>query len=219
MTTRPAGFSAAIIQAHNLLAEAHPFEEDFPEFAQGKLMDTERARLYFQFLGKEVRIYHGCRVVPSQKVSIGDFSQIDEGVRIYAGQGVVIGRHVHLATLSSISGGGECHIHDFAGIGVGCRLITGTEQPMKGGLTNPTVPPELRSVQRSRIVVEKHALVFTNSILLPGVTIGEGAVVSAGSLVHKSLQPWTLYAGTPLVAIGRRDRESVIAAEMKLNCP
>lgn len=192
------------------------FEGEYPEFVQGEILEPENIRRYFGFLGQGVKIFRGCRIVPSERVSVGDYSQIDEKVMIFAGGGVEIGRHVHLATCSTISGGGECEIQDFVGVGVGCRIITGTEEPMRGGLTNPTVPGELRSVSRSRVILGRHSLVFTNAIILPGVEVGEGAVVSAGAVVHKSLMPWTIYAGSPLVAIGRRDRDSVLAAEEKL---
>jgi galactoside O-acetyltransferase len=136
--------------------------------------------------------------------------QIDEGVFIFAGQGVVIGHCVHLAVGSSISGGGECVIGDFAGIGAGVRLLTGTEEIDRGGLTNPTVPPELRTVRRGRVEIGAHALVLTNSVVLPDITIGEGAVVGAGSVVHHDLKPWGIYAGTPLVQVGVREAEPVL---------
>lgn len=138
-------------------------------------------------------------------MELGAHSQIDEGVFIYAGDGVLIGEHVHFAFHSSISGGGTVQVGDFAGIGAGVRLISGSEDPMGPGLTNPTIPAALRSVRRGRVEVGAHALVFTNSVVLPDVIIGEGAVVAAGSVVHRSLKPWTVYAGSPLVAVGVRD--------------
>jgi galactoside O-acetyltransferase len=116
---------------------------------------------------------------------------------------------VHFAVGSSISGGGTCIIHDFAGVAAGARLITGTEL-LENGLSNPTIPLHLRAVSRGRVEVHAHALIFTNTVVLPGVTIGEGAVISAGSLVHRNLKPWAIYGGTPLVQIGVRSRESIM---------
>ena len=52
-------------------------------------------------------------------------------------------------------------------------------------------------------------MVYTNSVVFPGVVIGAGAVVSAGGIVHRSLKPWTVYAGNPLVAVGKRDEMSI----------
>jgi acetyltransferase-like isoleucine patch superfamily enzyme len=178
------------------------------EFKEGKLLPIATLQQWLGRCGKEVKVYEGSRLVPPERISIGDHSQIDEGVCIFAGEGVEIGSNVHLAFGSSISGGGRCILHDFVGIGAGTRLITGTE--LVHGLTNPTIPPNLRTVERSQVVILPHALVFTNSIVLPGVTIGEGAVVSAGSIVHRDLKPWTIYGGNPLVAVGSRSREGIL---------
>jgi acetyltransferase-like isoleucine patch superfamily enzyme len=186
-----------------------------PEFLPGTPLPEALARQHLRSCGKGVRIYKGSRLVPPHHISIGDFSQIDEGVCIFAGEGVQIGRHVHFALGSAITGGGACIVHDFVGIGAGTRIITGTEL-LEGGLTNPTVPPHLRAVSRGRVELRAHALIFTNVVILPGITIGEGAVVSAGSIVHHDLKPWAIYGGTPLVQVGVRSPESVLEKERQL---
>ncbi len=172
-------------------------------FGPGVLVDPSELRQYLKCVGQNVKVFRGCRIDHPELLEMGDASQIDEGVFLFAGEGIKLGRHVHLAFGSSISGGGRCEIHDYAGIGAGVRLITGTEN-ISEGLTNPTVPHESRHVKRGQIVIHSHALVFTNSVVFPNVTIGEGAVVSAGSVVHHDLKPWTIYGGHPLVAIQRR---------------
>ncbi|MCL5097696.1 MAG: acyltransferase [Candidatus Omnitrophica bacterium] len=180
------------------------------EFEAGEILPAAMVQQWLKAAGKGIKIYRGCRVYPPDRVSIGDYSQIDEGVRIFAGEEVVIGRHVHLAFGCSISGGGRCVIHDFAGIGAGVRLITGSELSDGRGLTNPTIPDELRAVKRSFVEVGAHAVVFTNSVVFPGVKIGEGAVVAAGSLVHHDLNEWGIYAGQPLIQIGTRPKEVIL---------
>lgn len=181
-----------------------------PEFAPGQLLDPEELRRHLRVCGAGVKVYRGCRILPPGLVSLGEGTQIDEGVMIFAGGGVEIGRRVHLAFGSSISGGGTCRIGDFAGIGAGTRLITGSDNPDGSGLTNPTIPPEWRSVTRGHLEIGAHALLFTACVVFPGVAIGEGAVAAAGSLVHKDLKPWTIYAGNPLVAIGVRPRGRIL---------
>ena len=52
-------------------------------------------------------------------------------------------------------------------------------------------------VRSSPVRVEDKAWVGFGSIILPGVTIGEGAVVGAGSVVTKDVLPWTVCAGNP----------------------
>lgn len=52
-------------------------------------------------------------------------------------------------------------------------------------------------VIRKPIVVEDKAWIGFNSIILKGVTIGEGAIVGAGSVVTKDVPPYTIVAGNP----------------------
>lgn len=174
------------------------------EFEQGKLIPIDVARRYLELCGEGVKLFADCRLVSADRISIGDWSQIDEGVRIFAGKSVRIGSHVHIAFGASISGGGECEIRDFVGIGAGVRILTGTEKIDDQSLANPTVSAQLRTAHRGRVLICSYAVIFTNSVVFPDVTIGEGAVVGAGSIVHRDLQPWTVYAGHPLVPIRTR---------------
>lgn len=187
-----------------------------PEFEPGRLVPEEHLRRVLRSCGRGVQIFRGCRLVPPEVISVGDFSQIDEGVMIFAGEGVVLGRHVHMAFCSSVSGGGRCEIGDFAGIGAGVRLITGTEVVDGSGLTNPTIPASYRAVRRGRILIGAHAVIFTNSVVLPDVVVGEGAIVAAGSIVHRDLKPWCVYAGNPVVQVGTRPSEKVLELAAQL---
>ncbi|RME89761.1 MAG: acyltransferase [Verrucomicrobia bacterium] len=192
------------------MAAARP-EEDWAEvFAPGEWVPEEVLRQRLAACGAGVRVYRGARLVHPERIAIGARTQIDEGVRIFAGQGVRLGRHVHLAFESSISGGGRCEVGDFVSVGAAVRIITGTDVPDGSGLTNPTVPPEYRVVKRGEVVLEDHVLLFTGALVLPGVRIGEGAVVAAGGLVHRDLEPWRIYAGNPLVPVGIRPRETIL---------
>jgi len=179
-------------------------------FRPGETLAESVLRRWLRACGKGVRVFVGARLVNPERIAIGDSTQIDEGVCLFAGEGVELGCHVHLAFLSSISGGGSCVVGDFAGVGAGVRLITGTDVVDGSGLTNPTVPAAYRAVRRGRVVVGPHAVVFTNSVVLPNVTIGEGAIVGAGSVVHRDLKPWGIYAGSPLTQVGVRPRDRVL---------
>ncbi|MCP5519042.1 MAG: acyltransferase [Verrucomicrobiales bacterium] len=185
-------------------------------FGEGELVPLAVLRLRLAACGEGVKVYRGVRLVGADRIRVGDFSQIDEGVHVFGGGGVDLGRHVHLAFGSSISGGGCCRIGDFVGVGAGVRILTGTDLADGSGLTNPTAPAGLRSVQRDSVQIGDHAVLFTGVIVLPGVTVGEGAVVAAGSVVHRDLKPWLVHAGHPLVAVKERPRATVLryAAEL-----
>lgn len=179
-------------------------------FGRGVLVAEAELRRHLGSCGREVRVFMGARLVHPEVIAVGDHSQLDEGVHLFGGEGIELGSYVHFAFHSSISGGGRCVVGDFVGVAAGARIITGTDLADGSGLTNPTVPPHYRAVTRGQVRVGEHALIFTNAVVLPNVTIGEGAVVAAGSVVHYDLQPWTVYAGTPLRRVGERPKERVI---------
>ena len=57
---------------------------------------------------------------------------------------------------------------------------------------------------KAPIVIDDYAWIATNSIILPGVTIGKGAVVGAGSVVTKSVPPYQVVAGNPARIVKER---------------
>lgn len=51
------------------------------------------------------------------------------------------------------------------------------------------------------VVIGSEVMIGANSTILPGVTIGDGAIVSAGTLVHKDVQPGCFVGGNPMRVI------------------
>lgn len=57
------------------------------------------------------------------------------------------------------------------------------------------------------VSVGDYAWICSRAIILPGVTIGEGAVVASGAVVAKDVEPWTIVGGVPAKKIGERERK------------
>ena len=57
------------------------------------------------------------------------------------------------------------------------------------------------------VIIENYAWLGPRSIILPGVTIGEGAVVAAGAVVTRDVDPYVLVGGIPARKIGDRPRD------------
>lgn len=55
-----------------------------------------------------------------------------------------------------------------------------------------------------KVVVEDYVFIGPRSIILPGVTIGKGAIVAAGAVVTKDVPPFAIVGGTPAKEIGKR---------------
>ena len=173
-------------------------------------------RIGFASCGDHVTIRPTVRIVRPERIHIGSHVMIDDFVFIGAHEELVIGNHVHIGCHTALIGGGWCYISDFFGLSSGVRVLTGSDDFLGGGLTNPTIPAALRSVHRGRVWLGAHGGLGANSVVFPDVAIGEGSTVGAGSVVSKSLSPWGVYAGNPARRVKARPWEHIYAGEQAL---
>jgi acetyltransferase-like isoleucine patch superfamily enzyme len=155
-----------------------------------------------------VRTFEFTKIIGVENIEFGHDIAIDDFVFIYAKKMIKIGSYVHIGAFSSITGGETLIMEDFSGLSLGCRIFTGSEDFTGWGFGNPTISEEYRNVKRAPIRLAKFVCIGANSVILPGVTIGEGATVGACSVVSKDLDPWGVYIGNRRVA--DRDREGVM---------
>jgi len=163
-----------------------------------------------KYRGKEIKIYEKAHLINPQVMSIGDFSQIDDYTFLFGGKGISIGKRVHIAVFSSVIGGGEFISEDYSGLAAGCRIITGTDDFSGKTLANSCIPPEFKGTKLSFVKLGKFAILGTNCIVMPGVTIGEGVMVGAGSIITKNLEPWGIYLGTSPKRVKERDPKPIL---------
>lgn len=173
----------------------------------------------FRYRGTNVTIRESAKFARPLCISIANNVIIDDFTLVSGGRDCLteIGNHVHIACFSSILGGGGVTLGDYSGLSPGCRLFSETDDYTDGALMNPTVPPEFHTQKVARITLGKYVILGANVVVLPGVTIGEGAVVGACSLVTKDIRPWTVNVGTPTRILRWRNREEVMrrVAEME----
>lgn len=179
-------------------------------------MTNQASMLDFASIGQDVTIWPMAKIVSPNVISIGDSVIIDDFVFFAGGTRAQVGSFVHIASFTSIAGGGEFCMEDFSGLSGGVRVYTGNEDYSGGCLTNPAVPHPYRVPSRSYVHIGKHAIVGANAVILPGVTIGEGAVVGANALITKDCEPWRVYFGSPAKAIRVRPKERILELEAVL---
>jgi galactoside O-acetyltransferase len=179
-------------------------------------MSNQAYQLPFRRVGEDVQVWDKARVLSAEVISVGDSVIIDDFVFLMGGQRTELGSFVHLAAFAGLVGGGELFIEDFAGVSGGVRIYTGSDDFLGGSLTGPTVPAGFRGVTRSFVRLGRHAVIGANSVILPGVTVGEGAAVGACSLVNCDLEPWTVYAGSPARPLRARPFKKMLALEAEL---
>lgn len=59
----------------------------------------------------------------------------------------------------------------------------------------------------AKVTIGDYCWLCSHCIILPGVTIGEGAVVASGAVVTKDVEPWTVVGGIPAQKISERKRQ------------
>ena len=75
------------------------------------------------------------------------------------------------------------------------------------------------STKGGKVTIGDYAWLCARCIILPGVTIGEGAVVAAGAVVCKDVDPYTIVGGIPAKVIGRREKKEYDYIPSMCNIP
>ena len=117
-----------------------------------------------------------------KKFSIGEGSYIKSGTYIECSGGVSVGKYCHLSRGLTIFSS----THDYDG---------------------RTKIPYDEIVTLRPVAIKDFVWVASNVIIMGGVTVGEGAIIGAGSVVRKDVPEYSIVAGNPARIIGQRDIE------------
>jgi galactoside O-acetyltransferase len=188
----------------------NPFD---PEYYTEKDLQN----LGFKALGKNITIARNNTIVGIQNIEIGDNVRIDGYCAIIAaGNGwLKIGSYVHIGGWSYLSAGNGIELEDFSSISQGVRVYSRTDDYSGDSLTNPTIPEEFTGVTSGKVIVGKHVIIGSGTVILPKVHIHEGTSVGALSLVTKDLDPWGVYFGCPVRRLKERSKR-LLELETKL---
>lgn len=169
----------------------------------------------FAAIGENVTISDRASFYNCAKISLGNNVRIDDFCVFSAGRGgIVIGDHVHIAVYSSLIGSGTIRLNDFCNISSRVAIYSSTDDFSGEWMTNPTIPSAFTGVIHADVLIGRHAIIGAGSVILPGVTINEGAAVGALSLVKGNCDEFGIYAGAPAVRIGVRKRRLLEVEKM-----
>jgi len=166
-------------------------------------------------VGSDVRINKLCVISRPELVEMGSHIAID--MWTYISTQLIMGDYIHIAPSVSIIGGAPARLTmgNFTNIGSGGRIVCATDD-FSQGLISPVVPIEHRTVINKPIIFEDFATLGVNCTVLPGVTLREGTIVGANSVVTKDTEPWMIYAGSPARPIKVREKERILESANKL---
>lgn len=175
-------------------------------------MTTQQYHSEFAKVGHDVRIGQNVEIRRPHLVRIGNHVAIDSGS--YITTAAEIGDYVHIGPLVTVIGGEHANLimRNFTNLAAGCRVICGSDQFMGDGLIGPaSLPARYKDTMKlAPVILENFANVGTNAVIMPGVTLAEGSVIGACSLVTKSTEPWTVYLGVPARPIKTRPSERML---------
>lgn len=164
-------------------------------------------RLGFAALGTDVSVSDRASLYGAARIALGSHVRVDDFAILSAGvDGIRIGSYVHIACHCSLIGAALIEIGDLSTLSSRVAVYSSNDDYTGAGLTNPMLPMQYRRVTEAPVRIGRHVVVGSGSVILPGVTIGEGAAVGALTLVNRSLDPFTIYAGTPARRLRDRSR-------------
>lgn len=128
-------------------------------------------------IGKDSCIHRWCKFFHVGKFSIGQNSVVNFGCYLDNRRGITIGNNVGIA-------------HNVKLYTLG-HNIDSPKFETKGG----------------PVVIEDNVFIFSNALIMPGVTIHEGAIVLSGCVVTKDVPAWNVVGGNPARIIRKRTAE------------
>lgn len=130
-------------------------------------------------VGQNSRIWAFTHILPGARIG-ADCNICDH---VFIENDVVIGDRVTI----------KCGVQIWDGIRLGDDVFVGPNATF----TNDLYPRSKQAFELRRTVVERGATIGANATILCGITIGEGAMVGAGSVVLKDIPPYAVVVGNP----------------------
>lgn len=177
-------------------------------FNQGYYSSRELREFGFQHVGENVSVAKNMTIIGVENISLANNIRIDGNTVIAVHAGALeIGNNVHIGNGCFLGCVGGVSLLEFSGLSQNVSIYSGSDDYSGETLSNPTVPDKYRNVKVAPVIIKRHVIVGSGSIILPGVTIGEGSSIGALSLVTKSLKEWGVYCGVPVRRLKDRSKQ------------
>ncbi len=124
-------------------------------------------------------------------------SSIHWRAEFYAPERITIGKHCTIGDSAFLDGRSGLTIGNSVNLGSHVTIYTRQHDVDSRDFAETGAP----------VMVGDYAWISSHSIVLPGVAIGEGAVIAAGAVVSKDVEPYTVVGGNPARYIRDRSRD------------
>lgn len=166
--------------------------------------EEELQQIGFKHIGQNVLISKKTSIYSPGKISIGDNVRIDD-FALLSGN-ITIGNNSHISAYCALYGGGEIVIDDYSGCSARCTLISASDDFSGEYMIGAVIDEEYTNVTKGLIHLCKYVQLGSGTVVLPNVTIHEGSVTGAMSLVLNDLDEWGIYVGVPAKELKERKK-------------
>ena len=167
----------------------------------------------FAKIGKNVRIHPSCVIPNLGSIELGDNVRID-AFCVLTARKISIGSNAVLHSGCTLTGAGAVTIGEYCGISHGCRFFTSTDDVNRADHSFA----EDNRIIVGDIVLERHATLCANTVVLPNVRLGYGSYIGAFSLVRQDMPRLSLCAGVPARVLKIRKLTEEDFAEFERCC-
>lgn len=155
----------------------------------------ELNELGFKKIGSNVLISKKASLYGCSEMEIGDNVRIDDFC-ILSGN-IRIGSNVHISAYVALYGKMGIILDDFTGISPRTTIFSAMDDFSGEYLIGPIHSGNQIKVTGGLVRLKRFSQIGAHCVVFPNLTIEEGAVVGAMSLVNKTIPQWTIYVGTP----------------------
>lgn len=174
----------------------------------GLLTQEQIEDMGFACVGENPKLSDKASYYNCGKIVIGNNVRVDDFCVLSAGNGgIEIGSYIHVAVYSSLIGAGKITLSDFSNISSRVAIYSSNDDYSGQAMTNPMVPEEFTKVDHADVIIGRHVIVGSGSVILPGVVLEEGVAIGALSLVSRSCKAFGVYAGVPAKRMKERTRD------------
>lgn len=163
--------------------------------------------------GKGSIIYRSVRkdLPPFRKFEMGKYSVVEDFSCLNNAVGdLIIGEYTRIGLRNTIIGPAQIGSHVNLAQNI---TVTG----LNHNFEDVSIPIDEQGVDTLPVVIEDDVWIGANAVILPGVTVGKHSVIAAGSVVSRSVPPYSVCAGIPAKVIKQYDFESKEWVRVKKN--
>lgn len=168
--------------------------------------DEELKETGFKAIGKNVLISKKSSIYGAENISIGSNVRIDDFC-IITGR-ITIGNYIHIAAYTALYGGNKgIVINDFANLSSRISVYSISDDYSGNTMTNPMIPDKYKAIKSEQVVIERHVIIGSGCVILPGTVLKEGSSFGAMTFINKSSEPWSINVGIPSHKIKSRSKK------------